>query len=338
MGNRIFKNFSLLLFIEIISMMIPFFMIPVLIKAFDVGMYGRLVYVQVIFSYFIVLIQFGFNLTATKLIAENKSDLKAISQITTAVITIKIILFLISSFSIFCISLFMSEQESIWLMMGLLIIFVEILNLQWFYQAVGKLQIFSIVTVVGKLCVLLSVIILVQSPADDITYFIILGVGGLIPAFVLMMFFLKTEKIFLKFNKQITIKIAKEGISIFISRVSVIFSERILITILGVHDLQGEKVAIFDLASKFVTVLNSPYAIFNNIYYPISVKEKSTISVVKVISILLASSTIGYALIFFTFQPLVDIYLPNVDSALVYQVLMVLYLSVPLNIVSQYAV
>ena len=62
-------------------MLIPLLSYPYLIRVLGKETYGIIIFAQAIVGYFVILIGFGFNISATKEISINRDDKKKVSEI-----------------------------------------------------------------------------------------------------------------------------------------------------------------------------------------------------------------------------------------------------------------
>ena len=94
--KAIFENFLSLASLQIITFVIPFIIIPYLVRILGPEKYGLLAFAQALMQYFIILIDYGFNLSATREISIHKADIDRVSRIFSAVLTIKLFLWALS--------------------------------------------------------------------------------------------------------------------------------------------------------------------------------------------------------------------------------------------------
>ena len=91
------KNMSSLTLIQLANYAVPLILIPYISRIVGVENYGKLEYARVFVLYFTVLIDYGFNYTATREIALNRDDKVQLNKIFTQVIICKIVLFLLAT-------------------------------------------------------------------------------------------------------------------------------------------------------------------------------------------------------------------------------------------------
>ena len=99
--STILQNLSYISVLHLFNMLIPLLSYPYLIRVLGKETYGIIIFAQAIVGYFVILIGFGFNISATKEISINRDDKKKVSEIVSSVLIIKGILLVFFSNIIF---------------------------------------------------------------------------------------------------------------------------------------------------------------------------------------------------------------------------------------------
>src|SRR5690554_2982885 len=89
-------NYGYLSSLQLFTMLVPIVTLPFLLKVLGKEVYGLLVYAQAVVSYFVVVINLGFNVTATKDVSVFRDDKEKLSEIVSSVFIIKFFLFFLS--------------------------------------------------------------------------------------------------------------------------------------------------------------------------------------------------------------------------------------------------
>ena len=69
--KNLFKNFSYLSLVQLINYGLPLIIIPFLISKLGLDKFGLINYAVALSSYFLVIVDFGFNLHGTKEVKKN---------------------------------------------------------------------------------------------------------------------------------------------------------------------------------------------------------------------------------------------------------------------------
>src|SRR5690242_21293782 len=88
-------NFFSLALLQGVSYALPLITVPYLFRTLNVEKYGLVNFANAFIQYFIVFTDFGYNLSAVKLIAENRDDESKLSHIFNRVMFSKFLLLLI---------------------------------------------------------------------------------------------------------------------------------------------------------------------------------------------------------------------------------------------------
>ncbi|TOJ61674.1 oligosaccharide flippase family protein, partial [Vibrio parahaemolyticus] len=84
--KRLIENFFSLSLLKLCNLILPLVTLPYLIKTLSVGTYGVIVMSLSIAMYFQTLIEYGFNLSATRDIARNRENKRRLDLIYSKVI------------------------------------------------------------------------------------------------------------------------------------------------------------------------------------------------------------------------------------------------------------
>ena len=163
----ILKNLSYLSFIRFFNIGIKFFLVLYLVRILGEISYGILTWSDSIIQFFLLLINFGFNIYAAKYIVENRNNKEKINEITSSIFLIKIVLFIISFIILFFLS-FLGTFEIyknilfLMLLMGIGEIFFPI----WYFQGIEKLKPATFIVVFSRTLLVIGTLIWVKSSQD----------------------------------------------------------------------------------------------------------------------------------------------------------------------------
>lgn len=80
-SKMLLANFTYLSIIEIIGLLLPLITFPYLIRTIGAQKYGIIVFAQTIVAYLVMIVNFGFNVSATRRISENRHNINKINEI-----------------------------------------------------------------------------------------------------------------------------------------------------------------------------------------------------------------------------------------------------------------
>ena len=274
--KTVIYNLSYLSLFQILLIVLPLIIYPYLLRVLGADLYGLIIFAQAITLYFSMLINFGFNITATKDIAENVGDLNKLSGIVSSVLIIKFFLW-IFSLLILIVLLYFSVLEGDWRLyiFTYLITFNEFLFPQWFFQGIEKMKYITIINLIIKTFFTILIFLLVKNKQDYLYVPLLNGIGALFGGLIAMYVIIYKEKV--KFIKQEYYLIKsqfKSSLVIFVSVASkqiYVNANKIIIgTLLGMS-----YTAFYDLGEKVLRVLKIPAAMFTQATFPLLAKEKN---------------------------------------------------------------
>ncbi|MFA9392678.1 MAG: oligosaccharide flippase family protein [Prolixibacteraceae bacterium] len=292
-NKTIVANFGYLSVFQVINLLIPLVTYPYLIRKLGIEIYGAIIFSQAIISYFVILINFGFNFSATKQISINRDNESKLLEIINAVFTIKTALLLLSFIILFLILNFLPDHHLyktlyiITMWMALYECFFPI----WYFQGIEKMKYITILTLISRSIFVILIFILVNKPTDYLLVPIINGIGAIASSTIALIIIYRKNKFYVpKLFK--LIEIINESIFIFISNVSTKLYVSASKTIIGFY-LGNTQVAYFDLGEKLLQFLKIPVMILGQSTFPKLSKTKN----IKLANKLLKISIIGSSIV-----------------------------------------
>ncbi|PSV24652.1 MULTISPECIES: oligosaccharide flippase family protein [unclassified Photobacterium] len=323
---RVLKNFSHLAIANIFIMIIPFIYYPYLIRVLGSEVYGNIIYVQAIYFFLSIVIQFGFSVSATKDVSVNRDDNEYISNIFISIFIIKAILLIIGLVVVaFFINYFNIQGVELDLhLTSLLYVFGDLFLVNWIYQGFEKMQYVSLGTIAYKLVFLISIFFFIKSSEDIINYSFLFSLSYVLGNLFLFIFAIYLFKLkLIKPNYQLCKSLFKDSWQFFLARMSAVFVERFNLFILG-YTGNKEEVAYYDLAIKLVGIFQLPFNLFNQAYYPNASRNKDSRQVYKIIKILSIVAFFGIIISYVIAPWFINIYAGKSmeASVLIYYILM----------------
>ncbi|MFA4923282.1 MAG: flippase [Ignavibacteriaceae bacterium] len=192
--KNILNNFFSLTVLQLSNYIIPLLVLPYLARVLGPEKFGLTAFAQAFVFYFILITDFGFNLSATREISINRDSKENISRIFSAVVIIKTFLLLISFIMLLLLIYFVpifSTDRTLYLLTFLSVI-GSVLFPQWFYQGIEKMKFITIITVGTRVIFTVFILLFVKKTSDYLLYsflnsagFLISGLIGFIVSFSL---------------------------------------------------------------------------------------------------------------------------------------------------------
>lgn len=284
-SNKILlNNFSFLSLTQMVTLLIPIIIYPHLLRVLGKETFGLVLYAQAIVSFFIIVVNFGFNISATKEISKFRDDKVFLSQLVSTVVLIKIFIFII------CLILYLTLISSIpflkehfYLYLATYSICIgEVLFPVWYFQGVEKMKFFSIVNICSKIFVALLIFFLIKSKSDYLLIPVYFGLGGLFSgvfSFWILGFYEKIR--FISPTKKMIKSQVKDSFGFFLSRISSVFIQKSGLVIIG-YTLGYSLVTYYDLGLKISGLFKIPSTLLNETIYPRVSLTKDTKFVKKI--------------------------------------------------------
>lgn len=250
-------------------MLLPLITVPYVTRVIGFEKIGVIAFASAIIGYFGICINYGFNLTATKQIAQNKNDKKFVNKFFFEVTFTKAFLILLSFFVLvvlLCIPKFGGESL-IFLLIFANIIFQNLLP-TWFLHGYQDLNFSTKINIAGKIMSTALIFVFVTKKSDYWITALLPALQSLLTFLIVMIFIFKKYTIkYQKVDFKSVLKQLKEGRYIFLSQIKITFFNNFNILILGI--LLGDKaVGIFSSADKIIKIVSSAQIPIVSALYP----------------------------------------------------------------------
>lgn len=270
-----------------------YFLVGYLIRILGENGYGILTWVDSIVQYFILVINFGFDLYAAKHIVENKDNPKALNEVISTIYYIKGALFLLCF--IFLIPLSFNNQihDVLYLVFLMLLMGIgEILTPVWFFQGIEKMKPITIITFFSKLILIILTVFFVKKSSDISLYILFLVITNIIwGLFGFIMMKKEVNFKFIRVSLSIIKNYLKEGFLFFIGKFSTFVFNLGTLFLIGYLFSKGQ-VAGYDIATKIIFVFIIPFEVLQQALFPMVVRGISKNNFRRLVLVTFFSSTI----------------------------------------------
>lgn len=272
----ILKNLSYLTLMKFFNIGIKIVLAAYLIRVLGNEKYGLVTWLDSVIQYFLMIINFGFNIYAAKYIVENKHKTNKINEIVSSIFIIKGLLFV---FSVACI-LILGNFETFYDYKQLLLLFMfcgigEVLFPVWFFQGVENLKPATIIVFLTRLFLLIGAIVFVTTEQDIIPYILLFVFSSVLMGVLGVFYLFKQYQIKLRFLPFTKLKMYfAESLPFFVGRfLSLVFNFGTIFFI-GKFCLL-EQVTGFDISLKVIMLGVIPFEMLQQAVFPTISRTKS---------------------------------------------------------------
>ncbi len=270
MSGRILKNLVSLGSLQLFNFLIPLVLSPYLVRIIGLENFGRVSVAQAIISYFNIVTDYGFYITATKEISQNRDDQKAIGALYNEVLTTKLALLAVSFLLLVGLVTLFSTPETrplLYLLSFTLVVGQAALPV-WLFHGLEDMKYITLVNFGTKVFSVLLIFLFIRQAEDYIYINFFLGLGTMLAA-AICLFFIK-RKYGLVYQPTSLKKVRqhlKEGKDIFVSNFAVNLYSNSNILILGLF-APVEIVGFYSIAEKIINAVRQVLGVYYQAIYP----------------------------------------------------------------------
>ena len=270
-NKKLAKNASYLIIVQLVNLALPFISLPIISRILGVENFGLINYAIAFVNYFILLIDYSFNFTATRLVIQKLDKPKEVEKIFNQILSTKIVLFLIST-CLFLIIIYLVElNHTTKILMSITFLYTisTVLNNNWMYQAFQNLSKVAIFSLINKLTFTILILYFVQKKDDLIIYSLIYSLTAIITSALSFYYIVKNYSIKFSFVrvKEILNILQKEHL-VFLSLIVISCYTTSNIIILGITSSATE-IGLFSSSEKIIVLITTILNIsFSQALYP----------------------------------------------------------------------
>lgn len=304
--RRLIENFSALTLMQLLNYILPFITLPYLARVLTVEGYGVYIFSQSLIQYFIILVDYGFDLSGTREVSINRNNPKKLSEIFSSILVIKFFLMLISLIILIILILFVPAISRYWdihLLMFLMVTGNMLLSI-FMYQGLEKMKYITVLNAGIKIFFTLSIFVFIKDQNDLPLVALLNSIGYLIMGLLSLIIIKKFIKIRFSIpSRESLVNQLKNSSQFFWSRIAVSMYSSSNTFIIGLF-LGPVAAGIFGTADKLFRGVISLYQPLNNVLYPYIAHSKN-IKLYKKLFKLSTISNIIAALLVFVFSDII---------------------------------
>ena len=169
-AKTVASNFAWLTLLQIAGYVFPLITLPYLARVIGVEGFSKIAFATAIMIWIQTIADWGFNMSATRDVAQNRDDKDMVSKIFSNVLWARMLLMLVSLVVLVALVAFVPKlnENAAVIMVSFLMIPGHILFPDWFFQAIEKMKYITILNVIMKLIFTVAIFIFIKAPEDYI--------------------------------------------------------------------------------------------------------------------------------------------------------------------------
>lgn len=284
-NGKVIENYFFMTAMQLINTLFGILIYPFLIRVLGAHSYGLFVFALSVSNYFIIVVSFGFNLPALKLIAENKDNIVLKNNVMSAIFTAKFFIAIFATIVFYIFAIFIPQINENLLLFSLVFgqIIASVIFPSWYFQGVQKMKIPTLIQFGTRILSLPFTFFMINNASDIIIYAYIFTLSNIFSALLCMIYLYKYEDIsytFVKFS--IVKKHIKDATAFFGSSSAGVIKEESVNVIIGSMFGMTE-LAYYNLAEKIVRLPRMFTMNINEAIFPKFISDKNERNVRKII-------------------------------------------------------
>ena len=269
-GKTVFANFGYLSLLQIAGYVFPLITMPYLARVIGADGFGKIAFASAIVVWIQTISDWGFNLTATRDVAQNRNNKEKVSRIFSNVLWARCILTILSGIILLLVVLavpYLRKNADI-IFVTFLLIPGYILFPDWFFQAIERMKYTTIFNLLIKLIFTISVFIFIHKREDYLIQPLLTAIGYLLCGIGALYLIFKRWGYYL-YKPQWTEKLetVRSSTDVFINNLMPNLYNSFSVMLLGFF---GGSTAngLYDGGNKFPTIFYNFQSVLSRAFYP----------------------------------------------------------------------
>ena len=181
-GKTVFANFGYLSLLQVAGYVFPLISMPYLARVIGADGFGKIAFASAIVVWIQTISDWGFNLTATRDVAQNRNNKEVVSRLISNVLWARSVLTLLSGIILLLVVLlvpYLRENADI-IFVTFLLVPGHILFPEWFFQAIEKMKYTTFFNLILKLVFTVAVFVFIHKREDYLIQPLLTTIGYLL--------------------------------------------------------------------------------------------------------------------------------------------------------------
>jgi PST family polysaccharide transporter len=259
------QNFFALVLLQGANYVLPLLTFPFLIRMLGDDRWGLVAFGYTAMHFFVMLTDFGFNLSATKHISVHKNEPEVVNRYLNSVFVCRFVLAVLSFLLLFLLTCSVDKfrEESSFFLLYFGIVVGNVLFPMWYFQGMERMKYITVFNIAAKSVSCLLFFIFIRQPEDytlvPVFYSFGFVVAGLISIYIV--YFREKQKWFIPSFGEIRFAF-RESFTYFLSRISLSMYTYVNTFVIGL--------ACGNTAVGYYSAAEKLYQAYNNLLFPLT--------------------------------------------------------------------
>lgn len=269
-GKTVFANYGYLSLLQVAGYVFPLISMPYLARVIGADGFGKIAFASAIVVWIQTISDWGFNLTATRDVAQNRDNKELVSRIFSNVLWARSVLTLLSGIILLLVVLlvpYLRENADI-IFVTFLLVPGYILFPEWFFQAIEKMKYTTFFNLFLKLVFTVAVFVFIHKREDYLIQPLLTTIGYLLCGFgALYLIFKKWGYTLCKPQWSEIFKTIRNSTDVFINNLMPNLYNSFSVMLLGFF---GGSTAngIYDGGNRFPVIFYQFQSVLSRAFYP----------------------------------------------------------------------
>jgi PST family polysaccharide transporter len=310
--KQLFSNIYYLAIVQGINYILPLLTLPYLSRILGPSNIGIIAFSGAVIGYFVLITDFGFNLSATRQISIHRKDLNKVNKVFSSVLTIKFIL-MFFCFLLLVLANFLLKWNNLEIKIFIItfgMVIGRVIDMFWIFQGFEMMKYITYLNLSTRILFTIGVFIFVKSPTDILIVPILTTFGYIFSGLIsLVLLYYRFNIRFIWQPLKYLLYQFREGGHLFLSTITSSLYTTSSTIILGFFS-SSATVGYFSSADKIIQAVKSIYTPISQAIFPyLSLKlhdnPKNGILIVKKLSFYIGILMFIISLFLFIFSDLI---------------------------------
>jgi len=308
--QRLVGNTSMLYVLKLSGQLFPLITLPYLTRTLGPNNYGIIIYCNAIISYFYLLIDYGFILSATRKCSINRENNAKLTEIVSSVLQAKILLSVLGFIVLLLVVYFVEnfKEFQIYLLLSYIPVFISAFIADYLFRGIENMKIITYRTIISKAIYTVLILIFVRNENDYLLIPIITSIGEFVNIlWVWLYIYNKLSIKIINVGFRMIFNEIKEGSIYFLSRIATTTYSSTNILVLGLIYNNNALLAQFGIANKIILFIRGLFSPISDSLYPYMTYRKNFKIIKIILLIVMPVILVGIIILYLFSEPIITI-------------------------------